>query len=371
MQNQQHKPARQIEVIAVFHLRIQLRSANVSEAIPYGVSDAVSHSRQHCASGTRFLSARATALLFRTCANGLRALGLDNTAQVLLNSPVSRNLAPLRALAGTLPGTGKELQSLRSAAGARLNSSASFEAARTAPDPEPFPRLRLGQSRFGVWRASRLKHRISRAWAHSFRSRSLGLAHASDTTGSLTRWGATVTFRRLGASNCVSPVLGHLRGCPAWAGAILAKIKSPALAVSARQQSCRSFQSSALGGAHVVSAFSVRFAINKSQSGDTKHMALLRVDTPGKPNLVKIELDGNTHARLRRYSRFTNNGTVHSIVKSALNYCFDADKEFLEWEKDPANQQEPESPKRRRRGTPATATGSTTASEGAAGAAKR
>jgi len=72
-----------------------------------------------------------------------------------------------------------------------------------------------------------LKHRIGRAWERSLTFRSLGLANASDTTGSLTRWGATVAFRRLGASNCVTPVLGHLRGCPAWAGAILAHKQKP------------------------------------------------------------------------------------------------------------------------------------------------
>jgi hypothetical protein len=99
--------------------------------------------------------------------------------------------------------------------------------------------------------------------------------------------------------------------------------------------------------------------------------ALLRVDTPGKPNIVKVELDGNTHARLRRYSRFADNGTVHSIVKSALNYAFDADQEFIEWEKQPENQQEPERPKRKRRGPSAPASAGTSGHDAAAGAAAK
>ena len=98
-------------------------------------------------------------------------------------------------------------------------------------------------------------------------------------------------------------------------------------------------------------------------------MPLLRVDTPGKPNILKIELDGNTHARLRRYSRYTANGTIHSIVKSALNYAFDADKEFAEWEKNPDNQTEPEPRKRRKRGAASTSTDAT--APGASATAKK
>lgn len=101
-------------------------------------------------------------------------------------------------------------------------------------------------------------------------------------------------------------------------------------------------------------------------------MPLLRVDSPGKPNNINIEFDENTHARLRRYSRFTNNGTIHSIVKAALNYCFDADKEFVEWEKQPENQKEPERQKRRRRTASAPASAGTSAHESAAaGAGKK
>ena len=78
-------------------------------------------------------------------------------------------------------------------------------------------------------------------------------------------------------------------------------------------------------------------------------MPLLSVDPPGKKNVLRVQLDGNTAARLRRYSRFTNNGTIDSIIKAALGYAFDGDKEFLEWEKDPENQKDPETPKRQKR----------------------
>ncbi len=79
-------------------------------------------------------------------------------------------------------------------------------------------------------------------------------------------------------------------------------------------------------------------------------MALLRVETPGKANILKIELDRHTMARLRRYSRFTDDGTFHSIVKGALNYVFDADKDFVEWEKVPENHAEPEGGRRKKKG---------------------
>ncbi|HET6844858.1 MAG TPA: hypothetical protein VFK06_24725 [Candidatus Angelobacter sp.] len=98
-------------------------------------------------------------------------------------------------------------------------------------------------------------------------------------------------------------------------------------------------------------------------------MSLLRVDTPGKPNKISVDLDGNTHKRLRAYSRFSGNGTINSIVKSALNYAFDQDTKFVEWEKDPENQVEPEIRKRRKRGESASPEGG--ASSAAAAAAKK
>jgi hypothetical protein len=89
-------------------------------------------------------------------------------------------------------------------------------------------------------------------------------------------------------------------------------------------------------------------------TGAIQTMPLLRVDSPGKPNLFRIQLDGNTAARLRRYSRFTSGGTIDSITKAALTYAFDADKDFLTWEANPENLKEPEAPKRAKKGAAAT-----------------
>jgi len=82
--------------------------------------------------GTLSSGARAHALLLRSCAVDLRALGLHSSAHLLHNSPLSRSLSSLRALAKSLPGPGLELQTLRSAACARLESPRRFEAARFA-----------------------------------------------------------------------------------------------------------------------------------------------------------------------------------------------------------------------------------------------
>jgi hypothetical protein len=81
--------------------------------------------------------------------------------------------------------------------------------------------------------------------------------------------------------------------------------------------------------------------------GERYSMPLLSVDPPGKKNVLRVQLDGNTAARLRRYSRYASNGTIDSIIKAALGYAFDADKEFIEWEKNPDNQADEETTKRR------------------------
>lgn len=266
MQQPPHNPARSLQVTFAFHAGRQPRRAAVRQTVSHAVCQRVS---QRNACGTRFLSVRAAALISSSCAVGLRTLGLKSHAQILEISPLAQPSCPAAGAREThgkmaaARGFAPKLNTLRALAEFR------FKAARSAPDPGPFLRLRLSHNRSGVGRASRLKHRIGRAWAHSLRFRSLGLANASDTTGSLSRWGATVAFLRLGASNCVSPVLGHLRGCPARAGAILAQSKSPALAVSARQQSRRAFKPSALACACSVLALLVHLAVNKSQSGDT------------------------------------------------------------------------------------------------------
>jgi|SRR5579859_2106925 len=194
---------------------------------------------------TRRLSAslsRATALLFRRYAVGLRALGLKNSAYLLHNSPVGRDLAPLRALAGKASRyTAQEPAMLRSAASARLKTPGALQAARSAPNRRPSHSLRSFESRSAVGRASRSKDRLLRAWGRLVTFRSLGAAHPSAVTDSLRAGALRSSFGPWGPHHS-SPALGGLRGCPARAGAILAKRKSCALSACARQEYCASFQ---------------------------------------------------------------------------------------------------------------------------------
>jgi len=244
MQTQQQTRWRSLQVNFAFYYGEPLGSLAARLNVRHAVRECVRQREQQDARRKLALGVhRASALLLQTYAVGLRALGLKSSAYVLHNSPVGPCLAPLRALAEKLPGTGQqELEMLRSAASARRKTSGAFQAARSAPDPDPFPRLRLGQNRVGVGRASRLKQRISRAWERSFRFRSLGLTHASATTGFLRAGALRSPFAAWGGSLWLSGAWGHLRGCPARAGAILAKKKSLALSAGASQQTCRALR---------------------------------------------------------------------------------------------------------------------------------
>jgi len=66
-------------------------------------------------------------------------------------------------------------------------------------------------------------------------------------------------------------------------------------------------------------------------------MPLLSIVPTSKSKFMKIELDGSTSERLRRYCSFSGNGKESSVIREALNYVFDADKEFTEWQKNPEN----------------------------------
>ena len=95
-------------------------------------------------------------------------------------------------------------------------------------------------------------------------------------------------------------------------------------------------------------------------------MPLLTVEPKSKPHNLKIELDGNTFARLMRYCAFTHNGSEHSIIREALKYVFDKDDEFLAWEKNPENGNavfRPAAPKKRAAASPAGAAPSPSALE--------
>jgi hypothetical protein len=84
-------------------------------------------------------------------------------------------------------------------------------------------------------------------------------------------------------------------------------------------------------------------------------MPLLTVEPKSKPHILKVELDGNTHARLTRYCAFTNNGSENSVIREALKYVFDKDDEFLTWEKNPENGTPATRPASLRKKAPATA----------------
>src|SRR5205809_2426550 len=134
MQPQPQNPARSSQVIFAFCFGESFGETTTRRSIRRRVRRGIRHSDHAAALGTLPSGSRATALLLRNCAVGLRALGLNCSAQLLHNSPVSRSLATLRALAQNRPGSGPELQTFRSAASARRKAPGRFEAARSALD---------------------------------------------------------------------------------------------------------------------------------------------------------------------------------------------------------------------------------------------
>ncbi len=77
-------------------------------------------------------------------------------------------------------------------------------------------------------------------------------------------------------------------------------------------------------------------------------MPLLRVDSKGKPHILRAQLDGNTATELKLYARFAGDTTTDAVIKAALLHVFEQDKEFLEWKKNPDNLKEPERSRRNR-----------------------
>ena len=199
-------------------------SVVVNRAVNRSVCRVVHHGRHSHALGTLSSGFRAHALLLRSCAVGLWALGLYTPAHLLHNSPLSRNLSSLRALAKSLPVSGLLLPTFWSAASARLESSRRFEAARSAPDWRPIPSLRsvipqaASRARFALDQAphpSRLgtlpplslvgtrsclyRDRISQRSGASFTLRRLGAAYH----GSPAPWGPAQTSLKPRSSCCI------------------------------------------------------------------------------------------------------------------------------------------------------------------------
>src|SRR5579864_376378 len=205
MQPQQQNPARSSVTLASC-FRGQHRVSVVHCAVHGSVHHVVHDGGHLGALSTLSSGVRAGALLLQSCAVGLRALGLYSSAQLLHNSPLSRSLSSLRALAKILPGSGFGLQTLRSAASARRKASGGFEAALPRPTGGLFARVpSLMNKAASRSRCALRKHRIGRVWGRSLRYRSLGLAIASAVTGSVSAgalpspcfaWGLRITALR-------------------------------------------------------------------------------------------------------------------------------------------------------------------------------
>ena len=238
------------------------RHDRLADTMAEAVADSVAEPQPGCwsrAGGLRALTrtrpeTRAKALL-KNCeaANGLRALALS--AAVSCSSIHPGPSTPTRSgsrgfpvMLGQKRWQRSGLKTLRA-----LAESRRMPAGAHAPDRRPRPRFARSENRAAVRRASRYEHRISRAWGRSFLFRSLGLAHAQVVTDSL-RAGALRESFGPGGPNHDTPVRGHLRGCPARAGAILAPRRiQPAWAASSRPQTC-----SLSGLANRLSAASAR-----------------------------------------------------------------------------------------------------------------
>src|SRR5689334_1297858 len=217
MQQQYLNPVRSLSAPFAFSFGRQHCIFVVRCAVCRSVCRVVHHGRHSYALGTLPSGFRADALLLRTCAVGLWALGLSSSAHLLHNSPFGRSLSSLRALAKSLPGSGLMLQTLRSAASARLTSSRGFEAARSAPDWRPIPSLRsvIPQA------ASRARFALDSAPHQSRLGTLLPLSLAGARScfcrdRLCQRWGASFTLLRLGASHHGSPALGGLRKLSLW-----------------------------------------------------------------------------------------------------------------------------------------------------------
>jgi hypothetical protein len=235
MQQQHHNPARSLPNVFAFSVSEPLSDKVFANLFADVFALAFAGSGHAATLSTLSSGARAAALLLRTFAVGLRALGLYTPAQLLHNSPFGRSLSSLRALAKSLPVSGLLLQPFWSAASARLESSRRFEAARSAPDWRPIPSLRsvipqaASRARFALDQAphpSRLgtlpplslvgtrsclyRDRISQRSGASFTLRRLGAAYH----GSPAPWGPAQTSLKPRSSCCIrSGLLGQPSVC--------------------------------------------------------------------------------------------------------------------------------------------------------------
>jgi len=101
-------------------------------------------------------------------------------------------------------------------------------------------------------------------------------------------------------------------------------------------------------------------------------MPLLRVESKGKPHILRLQLDGNTVTELKHYARFLGDASLDSVMKEALKHVFSTDHEFTEWKKNPENLQEPPKATRQRvNAKPPELSGAATSQAGAIAAKTR
>jgi hypothetical protein len=187
---------------------------DVADGVAHAVARKPSPRCSLWAAGARpsSITARATALMLRKDASGLRALGLKpasllRTAHVSLPAPRSRR-------APAAQGRSQRRRGAQDQPSRRCERS--LRSGMCAPAlPRPTGRLSLaalGHTSRPVGRASRSQnHRLSRAWERSFPCRSLGLAPASAVTGSVSAGALPSPFAAWGRLITSSPALGGLR----------------------------------------------------------------------------------------------------------------------------------------------------------------
>jgi hypothetical protein len=205
-------------------------TAMVRRPILRAVRHLVLHGEPLAALSTLSSGGRAHALLSWTCAVGLRALGLTNSAQVHDNSPLAPPLSRCGRSRKSARGSARSGQRRQLGCERSPKTLPKMPAARTAPDHRPCPRFARPNPAGGRARC--------RAWSTA--SLAPGGAHFA-----FVRWGALLLLpqpapfalgRRIAALRC----LGAPARIPGWGRGDAYQKKSRALAAGARQQPCTS-----------------------------------------------------------------------------------------------------------------------------------
>lgn len=318
----------------------------VSRTVFSSVSREVSGNRHHAA-GPAGLSAsarqpgrgpKANALLQANVAGYLRVL-VNLSASFSCNSPCLSQ-RPVAGAHGRPAGHGTKTQKRAASEWPPRSRPTSFpklSAAPTAPDHRPIRSLALahnqagGQARFAL----DPKHRITRVWGRSLRSRFLGLASASAATGSLSAGALPSPCSAWGRRIAALRSLGRPARVPGWGQSDACQAVRPVFAVSGTfplQVSCQQWLAAAGARRELQTHFlpAQNLCIQKGEAMPP----LLTLKAQSKPHTVKIHLDSNTLERLKRYCEYAH-GDISSAVREALIYVFDRDKDFKAFEQQP------------------------------------